>query len=88
MNRSPARMRLPEGFSHLRPDLGKILKDHRTGVSGTVGPVSQEALAASVGMTRAALSRIENGAAIMPGVMSANSCSCDVLANHGVIVVA
>ncbi|MDR6790826.1 transcriptional regulator with XRE-family HTH domain [Sphingomonas sp. BE138] len=61
MNRSPARMRLPEGFSHLRPDLGKILKDHRTGVSGTVGPVSQEALAASVGMTLAALSRIENG---------------------------
>ncbi len=60
-HRSPARMRLPKGFSHLRPDLGKILKDHRTGVKGTVGPISQEALAASVGMTRAALSRIENG---------------------------
>lgn len=52
---------MPQGFSHLRPDLGKILKDHRTGVKGTVGPISQEALAASVGMTRAALSRIENG---------------------------
>ncbi|MEG8045956.1 helix-turn-helix transcriptional regulator [Sphingomonas aerolata] len=59
--RPPARMRLPEGFSHLRADLGQILKDHRTGVKGVVGPISQDALAMSVGITRVALSRIENG---------------------------
>jgi len=57
----PARMRLPEGFSHLRADLEQILKDHRTGVTGVVGPISQDALALSVGITRVALSRIENG---------------------------
>jgi hypothetical protein len=33
----PARMRLPQGFSHLRPELGEILRDHRTYVKGTVG---------------------------------------------------
>lgn len=59
--RPPARMRLPEGFSHLRADLGQILKDHRTGVTGVVGPISQDALALSIGITRVALSRIENG---------------------------
>jgi transcriptional regulator with XRE-family HTH domain len=59
--RAPARMRLPAGFSHLRADLGQILKDHRTGVIGVVGPISQEALVFSVGITRVALSRIENG---------------------------
>ena len=57
----PARMRLPEGFSHLRADLEQILKDHRTDVTGVVGPISQDALALSVGITRVALSRIENG---------------------------
>jgi transcriptional regulator with XRE-family HTH domain len=57
----PARMRLPQGFSHLRADLGQILKDHRTGVLGIVEPISQDALAFSVGITRVALSRIENG---------------------------
>lgn len=59
--RAPARMRLPSGFSHLRADLGQILKDHRTGVAGVVGPITQDALALSVGITRVALSRIENG---------------------------
>ncbi len=59
--RPPARTRLPEDFSHLRADLGQILKDHRTGVTGVVGPISQDALALSVGITRVALSRIENG---------------------------
>lgn len=54
-------MRLPLGFSHLRADLGRILKDHRTGVIGIVGPMSQDALAVSVGITRVAYSRIENG---------------------------
>jgi transcriptional regulator with XRE-family HTH domain len=54
-------MRLPKGFSHLRAGLGEILKDHRTGKKGFVGPISQEALAFSVGVTRVALSRMENG---------------------------
>ena len=59
--RSPARMRLPEGFSHLRPDLGQILMDHRTGARGVVDPISQHKLACSVGISRVALSRIKNG---------------------------
>ncbi len=57
----PARMRLPKGFSHLRADLGQILKDHRTGVRGIVDPISQHKLACRVGISRVALSRIENG---------------------------
>ncbi len=59
--RPPARMRLPKGFSHLRADLGQILKDHRTGVRGVVDPISQHKLARRVGISRVALSRIENG---------------------------
>ncbi|HEX8412305.1 MAG TPA: helix-turn-helix transcriptional regulator [Sphingomicrobium sp.] len=54
-------MRLPKGFSCLRADLGQIIKGHRTGVIGVVGPISQHALASRVGITRVALSRIENG---------------------------
>ena len=42
--RPPDRMRLPEGFSHLRTDLGQILKDHRTGGRGVVDPISQHKL--------------------------------------------
>jgi transcriptional regulator with XRE-family HTH domain len=52
-------MRLPQGISHLRPELGEILRDHRTYVKGTLGR-SVKALAFGVGMTRVALSRIEN----------------------------
>lgn len=60
-DRPHARLRLPEGFSHLRPDLGKIIKDYRTGVKGFVGPIKQQDLAEKVGITRLTLSRIENG---------------------------
>jgi transcriptional regulator with XRE-family HTH domain len=60
--RPPARMRLPEGFSHLCADLG-----HRTGVRGVVDPISQHKLACSVGISRVGLSRIENGHTLPQG---------------------
>jgi len=53
------RYRLPRGYSHLKPELGKFIKELREAV-----PMKQESLAHDIGISRGALSRIENGAAL------------------------
>ena len=50
---------LPEGFSHLKPGVGRIVKEQRK-----ARRMKQEALAQDIGITRSTLSRIESGAAL------------------------
>lgn len=61
MSLDPAtyRYRLPRGYSHLKPDIGRIIKQLREAM-----PMKQEALAHDVGISRGTLSRIENGGAL------------------------
>ena len=50
---------LPHGFSHLKPDVGRIIKEQRRALG-----MKQEALAQDIDITRSTLSRIESGAAL------------------------
>lgn len=61
MSRGPStyRYRLPRGYSHLKPGIGRIIKKLRQDSA-----MKQESLAHDVGISRGALSRIENGAAL------------------------
>ena len=56
---STYRYRLPRGYSHLKSDIGGIIKKLRQDSA-----MKQESLAHDVGISRGALSRIENGAAL------------------------
>ncbi len=54
------RMLLPEGFSELRQDVGKIIRERRMAHEFGTG-LSQQELAEIAGIARENLSRIENG---------------------------
>ncbi|MET3726416.1 helix-turn-helix domain-containing protein [Sphingomonas trueperi] len=53
-------MRLPRGFRRLRDDLGAIIRAYRRGDRGTGYPVAPKVFASNIGISRGALSRIEN----------------------------
>lgn len=57
------RMRLPAGFCGLRADLGAIIRRYRRGEAGAGEPIAPKVFAARAGISRVALSRIENGKA-------------------------
>jgi len=61
MFRAPSTYRylLPRGYSHLKPDIGGIIKKLRQD-----GAMKQESLAHDLGISRGVLSRIEIGAAL------------------------
>lgn len=54
------RMRLPAGFCELRADLGAIIRKYRRGEAGRGKSIAPKVFAAQVGISRVALSRIEN----------------------------
>lgn len=58
--RPGARMRLPVGFCGLRADLGAVIRSYRRGDAGEGEPIPPKVFAADIGISRVALSRIEN----------------------------
>ncbi len=58
--RQPCRMRLPAGYRCLRDDLGAIIRAYRRGEKGMGEPIPPKVFANDIGISRGALSRIEN----------------------------
>lgn len=58
--RQPCRMRLPTGYRCLRHDLGAIIRAYRRGEKGMGEPIPPKVFANDIGISRGALSRIEN----------------------------